>query len=152
MKRGFKLSKKGEEIVNLARKKKGWNKNERAWIDLAFTSESTLKRFFKGERISMDTFKAISQVVGIEEWQQLVDWEDDDNNLALPLSETSPPQLLEISQAQTTLPGVKKGLIAITGIFDESKYQEIQVALENLQQLLAKHNVTIQLASNLGND
>ena len=152
MKRGLKLSKQGTEIVNLARKKKGWNKYERAWIDLAFTSESTLKRFFKGERISIDTFKAISQVVGIEEWQQLVDWEDDDKSLASPLSETLPPQALEKSQAQTPLPGVKKGLIAITGIFDESKYQEIQVALENLQQLLAKHNVTIQVASNLGND
>ena len=37
-------SKEGLDIIDMARKKKGWNKDESAWYQLALTSQATLKK------------------------------------------------------------------------------------------------------------
>jgi hypothetical protein len=64
----------GLKKVDQARKRKGWSKNAEAWYGIAFTSESTLKRFWRQKRISVDSFINICAAVGIEDWQSIADW------------------------------------------------------------------------------
>ncbi|MBD1904699.1 ATP-binding protein [Funiculus sociatus GB2-A5] len=69
----FKASKKGLEIVDRARRKKGWAATALAWCAAANTSGATLKRFRTGRPIQQDVFIAICKAVGIENWEAIVD-------------------------------------------------------------------------------
>jgi hypothetical protein len=71
----IRASTRGLEIVDIARRKKGWAKSEPAWADLAFTSIPTLKRFFAGVAIQADAFQAICAAVGIDDWESIADLE-----------------------------------------------------------------------------
>jgi len=59
--------------VDQIRRSKGWAKTEKAWCDLAYTSASTLKRFWAGQPIQQEAFINICKEVGIEDWQRLID-------------------------------------------------------------------------------
>lgn len=75
-------SKSGLEIIDQARKKKGWNKDSPIWIDIAnellqdtlngSVSRSTLQRFWRKEAIRQENFVAICKAVGIEKWEEIV--------------------------------------------------------------------------------
>ncbi|WP_293157076.1 MULTISPECIES: ATP-binding protein [unclassified Microcoleus] len=65
-------SKQGLEIVDRARRKKGWTKGADAWVQKASVSISTIKRFWQGKAISHESFVSICQAVGIN-WEQIVD-------------------------------------------------------------------------------
>ncbi|NER07990.1 MAG: ATP-binding protein, partial [Okeania sp. SIO3C4] len=65
-------SKQGLEIIDMARKKKGWNKYESAWYDMAITSRATLKRFWRQIAIQQETFINICKTVGVN-WEEIVD-------------------------------------------------------------------------------
>lgn len=65
-------SKQGLKIIDMARKKKGWNKCESAWYDMATTSRSTLKRFWQQIAIQQETFINICKTVGVN-WEEIVD-------------------------------------------------------------------------------
>ncbi len=69
----LRASEKGLEIVDRARKNKGWSKQERAWYELAYVSLATLKRFWQRKNITRDYFIAICQIVGIDRWETIVD-------------------------------------------------------------------------------
>jgi hypothetical protein len=69
----IRASKQGREIVDQARKKKGWTIKAAAWYQNANTSEATLKRFRRGLAIQQDAFIGICRAVGIENWQEIVD-------------------------------------------------------------------------------
>lgn len=64
---------KGLEIVDEARKKKGWKKAAIAWCQAAHTTEATLKRFWRSIPIRQDSFIGICQAVGITDWKQIAD-------------------------------------------------------------------------------
>jgi hypothetical protein len=66
-------SKQGLEVVDQARKKKGWAATAAAWYQDAKTSAATLKRFRRGKPIQQDAFIAICKAVGIENWEEIVD-------------------------------------------------------------------------------
>ncbi|MEB3178142.1 MAG: AAA family ATPase [Nostocaceae cyanobacterium] len=74
----LRASKQGLEIVDTARKKKGWAVTAASWCDAAHTSQATLKRFRQRKAINQDVFVAICKAVGIENWEEIVD-----NTLAL---------------------------------------------------------------------
>lgn len=75
--RTVKASAQGLKIVDKARIKKGWNKYEKTWWQLAASSESTLKRFWRQEyKIDVEAFQKICEVVGIDDWENIVDWEE----------------------------------------------------------------------------
>ncbi len=74
----LRASKLGLEIVDRARRKKGWKKHEDAWYGLAHTSQATLKRFWRGLPIQKEAFEGICQQVEVD-WQKIVD-----NNLVQP--------------------------------------------------------------------
>ncbi|NEQ39305.1 MAG: AAA family ATPase [Okeania sp. SIO3I5] len=65
-------SEKGLKIIDMARKKKGWNKAENAWWGLAKTSKATLKRFWQGIAIQREVFINICETVGVN-WEEIVD-------------------------------------------------------------------------------
>lgn len=68
----IKVSKQGLQIVDKARKKKGWTATASAWCDAAKISVSTLKRFREGKSIRQDAFIDICEAAGIENWQEIV--------------------------------------------------------------------------------
>ncbi len=69
----LRASQQGLEIVDRARRKKGWNKDAAAWHDAAGTSRSTLQRFWGRKPIRQEYFVAICNAVGIENWEEIVD-------------------------------------------------------------------------------
>jgi WD40 repeat protein len=62
----------GLEIVDRARRHKGWNKTESAWQDFAKVSKSTLDRFWMQKPIKHENFVAICTVMGVD-WEQIID-------------------------------------------------------------------------------
>jgi WD40 repeat protein len=64
---------KGLEIVDRARRRKGWNKTVEAWQDFAKVSKSTLDRFWMRKSIKHENFIAICSAVGIDDWEQIID-------------------------------------------------------------------------------
>lgn len=73
MENTLKASEQGLAIVDQARKRKGWNRQSVAWSQLALTTVSCLKQFWRGERIQRDTFIRLCQAVGIPDWQTIAD-------------------------------------------------------------------------------
>jgi hypothetical protein len=72
--RSVKASEAGLKRVNLARRRMGWTKTRsKVWWLEANVSQATLRRFWK-QSISLDGFISICKAVGIEDWQEIVDW------------------------------------------------------------------------------
>lgn len=70
----LRASARGLDIVDKARKKKGWTKTVTvAWWEAALTTQATLKRFWQQERIRQETFIKICEAVGITNWKDIVD-------------------------------------------------------------------------------
>jgi predicted NACHT family NTPase len=62
----------GLEIVDRARRHKGWNKTEVAWQVRADVSKSTLDRFWMHKPIKHQNFVAICTAVSVD-WEQVID-------------------------------------------------------------------------------
>ncbi|OKH33846.1 hypothetical protein NIES2119_22345 [[Phormidium ambiguum] IAM M-71] len=69
----LRASQRGLEIVDMERRKKGWNKQAACWCQKAKTSVASLKRFWQSKPIQQDVFQEICQAVGIEKWETIVD-------------------------------------------------------------------------------
>lgn len=70
-----KASIEGLQIVDKARKRKGWIKLAPVWCDQAKVSETTLKRFWRRVPIRDKTFTRICQAVRVN-WEEVVDLGD----------------------------------------------------------------------------
>jgi hypothetical protein len=81
----LRASTRGLEIVEQARRHKGWSRQAYAWYDTANTSLPTLKRFLQGEPIQRETFISLCQAVGLERWEEIVD------STTEPIPPISPP-------------------------------------------------------------
>jgi len=82
----LRASRQGLEIVDRARRQKGWNRQAYVWYKKAHTTLPTLKRFLQGEPVEQETFINICQAVGLEQWEEIVD----STNACIPLSPPSP--------------------------------------------------------------
>lgn len=70
----LRASEQGLQIVELARRRKGWTRTSSPiWWQDANTSRATLRRFWRGIAIASDTFVAICEAVGIRNWQTIAD-------------------------------------------------------------------------------
>ncbi|WP_190677675.1 hypothetical protein [Nostoc sp. FACHB-190] len=109
-----------------------------------YSSASTLKRFLHGERISAEHFIDLCKAVGIEDWQKVVDWEDNDS--------TRVPQLMQerlSTQKQKTLsPDVDSATtryrLAVSAVFDAADLEEIEITINHLLKLMTRGTVTLQ--------
>jgi len=71
---GIRASARGLEIVDGARKKKGWTKTMTVtWWQNALTTQATLKRFWRREAIREENFINICKAVGLHNWHQVAD-------------------------------------------------------------------------------
>jgi predicted NACHT family NTPase len=70
----LKLSNSGKEIIDAARNRKGWDALASTWCREAHVTVSTLKRFREKKRIQRDAFISICSAVGVENWEQVVDF------------------------------------------------------------------------------
>ncbi len=67
-------SERGLQIVDAARRNKGWTKTSSlSWWRTANTSQATLRRFWRGIAIERETFINICAAVGIANWQKIAD-------------------------------------------------------------------------------
>lgn len=71
----------GLEQVDIARKKRNWNKHSQMWWGEALVSEPTLRRFWARVRITRDNFDGICRAVGVDP-QDIYELEED--NISLP--------------------------------------------------------------------
>lgn len=72
----IRASKAGLALIEQARSKKGWNKDDKIWCDLALVGKSTLKRFWAGDAIRKENFENICIQVGIKDWETIADLKD----------------------------------------------------------------------------
>jgi hypothetical protein len=69
----LRASKQGLKVVDIERRKKGWEATATSWYGAAHTSEATLKRFRQGKPIQQEVFIALCKAVGIDNWEEIVD-------------------------------------------------------------------------------
>ncbi|MDJ0515390.1 MAG: ATP-binding protein [Trichodesmium sp. MO_231.B1] len=69
---GFRASPQGLKIVDRARIRKNWTKAAPQWLQIAYTSEATLRRFWRREPIKKQTFQDICEAVNVN-WQEVVE-------------------------------------------------------------------------------
>ncbi|MGB3558144.1 MAG: AAA-like domain-containing protein [Geitlerinemataceae cyanobacterium] len=68
-------SERGLQIVDAARRNKGWTKTSSlSWWRTANTSQATLRRFWRGIPIGREAFINICAAVGIPNWQKIADF------------------------------------------------------------------------------
>ncbi|MDJ0617055.1 MAG: hypothetical protein QNJ63_09965 [Calothrix sp. MO_192.B10] len=141
----YKLSSEGLKKVEKNRIFKGWGRTSKEWCDLGMSSESTLKRFLKGESISAQHFKNLCNAVGIEEWQKLVDWDDVDSTKVVPETQKSliTKNITSNNSTSDENSSSKYGL-AVTGVFSADKKLEIETALEAVRNLLLSCHIVMK--------
>jgi hypothetical protein len=131
----YRLSKDGISVVEQARRMKGWKRTSNEWVQTAKASQSTLKRFLKGEAISIDCFISLCNALGIEEWQKLVDWEDNDSTrVHREPSENYPAQ---------PEPVEPKRALVVTGCFTESQKEKVKLLVEALKKALTEADIIV---------
>lgn len=70
----LRASARGLEIVERARKNKGWTRTVTvAWWQAALTSQATLRRFWRQQPIQQEAFINICKAVGLGNWEQIAD-------------------------------------------------------------------------------
>ncbi|MGD1699235.1 tetratricopeptide repeat protein [Dapis sp. BLCC M229] len=69
---GLRASPQGLKIVERARIRKNWTKASPQWLQAAYTSEATLRRFWRREPIKQQTFQDICKAVNVN-WQEIVE-------------------------------------------------------------------------------
>lgn len=139
----YKLSPEGLNKVEKCRTLKGWGRTSKKWYEAGMSSESTLKRFLRGEAISADHFKALCSAVGIEEWQVLVDWQGDKTDSTRVIAQKSESETENNNFISGENYQPKYGL-AVTGIFSADKKLEIETALKAVKNLLLSCQIVIE--------
>ncbi len=69
----LKLSEQGFELVEAARKRKGWNAQEDKWFLEAKVGPGTLKRFRARQPVRRENFISFCKAVGIENWEDVAE-------------------------------------------------------------------------------
>lgn len=135
---GYKVSIRGLDRVEEARKLKGWKRQDIRWCQAASVALSTLRRFRAGEVISKDTFSNICEAVGITDWQKVAqltdttvalrqDWEDAPSLNAAFYGRTE-----ELQTLKNWIVFDKCRLVAIRGLTGIGKTSLIRLLAESL--------------------
>lgn len=125
----LKASKEGLEMVDRARRKRGWAKADGEWCKVSQTAPASLKRFWRGMLIKRDTFIAICQAVGID-WLEIAD---------LPETEEKPenPRVPETTQLLLTKSQFAKTIYQNLPAREYNTFVGRQVELNRLMELLS---------------
>ncbi|MGK7901305.1 MAG: DUF1822 family protein [Hormoscilla sp.] len=103
----LRASKQGLEIVDLARRKKGWTKTADVWCHDARVGKAGLRRFWRRMPILQENFVSICQTVGVK-WEEIFDstQKREENSQSQTSSET-----LWLLELKATIDEVDKPLI-----------------------------------------
>ena len=121
------LNSKGIEIVKEARMKAGISLEKLA--EKSFLSTATVKRFASGKSVSVSSFKAICDVLGIDDWDEIQDQIKSKSDVK--------------SDISTSSENKGSGTIAVSGTFSEDKQRQVKATLEMLRQLLLDGTIFI---------
>jgi hypothetical protein len=126
MARSLRATAAGLAYIDQARRRKGWTKTwTSAWWESAYTSQATLRRFWRGLAIQREPFILICEAVGVE-WETIADLEQDnplneslsDLPIAQPdICETVYPDDDSRFSAASPLPELPEGSVALTSPF-----------------------------------
>jgi serine/threonine-protein kinase len=134
-----KASQKGLELVEEARTQKKWSKANPAWCQRAATSQSTLKRFWQGEKIQKEHFIAICEAIGLN-WEDVAEVDQvirDRYKLVELLNNDEDYQIFQAEDLGLGLPGdhpciVKKLISPSQNFLDRfERGAEIQIKLDS---------------------
>ena len=89
MTNSLRASEEGLKIVDQARRLQRWNKTASTWYQQAFTSRSTLNRFWARQLIRSEAFIALCETVGVP-WQQVAEGKEIDPAQTLPMEIIGP--------------------------------------------------------------
>ena len=134
----YKLSKEGLKEIEEKRIHKGWGRTSKKWTNEAMSSESTLKRFLKGEAISSEHFINLCQAIGVEDWQSIVDWEASDIDST---RVNSNPNFTNSSKEETIK---TKYSLTVSGIFTEDDKSQIKGLLRALEKFLSNAYIVFE--------
>lgn len=73
----YRLSNQGLEIAEQARQAKRWKRQDEKLARAALVSVATLKRFWGQQPIRADSFEHVCRALGLEDWQRLVEVEEE---------------------------------------------------------------------------
>lgn len=118
-----KVSTEGISVIDAARRRKGWSKSGQEWAHLATTSRSTLKRFWSGIAIKVETFKEICAAVGIDDWQTVADFVVD------------VPSKKAIDNQRNNKTTKKRLIIELDADFELIDPQELYAAIQQLSHM-----------------
>jgi tetratricopeptide (TPR) repeat protein len=86
----LKASKHGLEIVDRSRQRKGWKRQDEAWLQVASVTLGVLKRFWRRFPIQADSFIKLCQAVDLDNWQDIAEL-DDRSTSSYPLDNLATP-------------------------------------------------------------
>lgn len=127
-------------VIEEKRRRKGWGRTSEEWTTKAMSSDSTLKRFLRGEAISAKHFIHLCEAIGLKNWQSLVDWESFDRDST---RVTSKQYSKSLSQPETETLKTKYSL-TVTGIFTEDQKLQIEGILETLKKHLLTADIVFK--------
>jgi hypothetical protein len=126
------LSNEGLKLIEEKLMIKGWNKYEPDWCEAADVSESTLKRFLSGERISRKNFKGLCEAIGLTEWHTLL-FKDNMRDSQQVVGYCDEMHFIASNQSMNN---EVLASFVMTGLLTESKRQQVIATLEHLKKLL----------------
>jgi hypothetical protein len=140
----------GLACIDQARQRKGWTKTwTAAWWESAYTSQATLRRFWRGLAIQRETFIAICEAVGVN-WETIADLDTEapsdeiltDPPIAQPdIRETSYPNDDSTLSNASPLPELPEGPVALTSSF----YIERPPTEQRCYQIIVKPGALIRI-------
>jgi hypothetical protein len=140
----------GLACVDQARRRKGWTKTwTSVWWESAYTSQATLRRFWRGLAIQREPFIAICEAVGVN-WETIADLNTEaplheslsDPPIAQPdIRETAYSDEDPILSAASTLPELPEGPVVLTSPF----YIERPPAEQRCYQTIIKPGALIRI-------
>lgn len=114
------------------------------WAYRAYVSESTLKRFLAGIRITAQNFISICKAVEIYDWRAFVDWNDNDSSLAFSLRERY--SKFDASDASTIVESDSQkiiGSLVLNGSLTDDNKPVVEAIIGQLKSVVIDLNVEI---------
>ncbi|MGB8698118.1 MAG: AAA-like domain-containing protein [Thermosynechococcaceae cyanobacterium] len=115
----------GLACVDQARRRKGWTKTwTAAWWESAYTSQATLRRFWRGLAIQREPFIAICEVVGVN-WEIIALGTGTEFDASLSESSSASTEMSEVARSEgdrlispdATLPELPEGPVNLASPF-----------------------------------
>ena len=143
-----KASKNGLEIIDIARKKKGWTKTAQTWCQNARVGQAGLRKFWRRIPITQENFVSICKAVGLDNWEEIIDNTPSEILAETPKSQPTESPTPEPAKTENYLPATTYHNIPYMGAI---KFVGRQTQLETLhKQLQQQDKIAIVAVAGMG--